>query len=137
MRTILYWFVRLVVRPALTNGLPVAVQRRWSGAMGLFLIGARNVRRSLDEIAGVRVLWLNPKNAEAGRTILYLHGGGYVLGGPGSHAKMAARLARAARARVCLPEYRLAPEHPAPAALSDALAVYSALIRVKAKTLRA
>jgi len=60
--------------------------------------------------------------------ILYLHGGGYVLGGCATHRNLAARLALAADARVIVPEYRLAPEHPFPIAVEDAAAVYEALL---------
>ena len=60
--------------------------------------------------------------------ILYLHGGGYVMGNPRTHAALAAFLARKSGLPVCLPDYRLAPEHPFPAAFEDARAVWQALI---------
>jgi epsilon-lactone hydrolase len=56
--------------------------------------------------------------------LLYLHGGGYQIGSFRSHAELASRLGRASGRRVLLPEYRLAPEHPFPAAVDDALAVW-------------
>jgi len=59
--------------------------------------------------------------------VLYLHGGGYQVGSPTSHRGLLAHLSRAAGAPVLAPEYRLAPEHPFPAALDDALAVWHAL----------
>lgn len=70
-------------------------------------------------------LWFLPAGREAPPDpgepcILYLHGGGYVMGSPGSHALAAARLARAAERPVLAARYRLAPEHPFPAALDDA-----------------
>lgn len=58
--------------------------------------------------------------AEPRGTVLYLHGGGWVLGSPTSHDQVARMLANASAARVVLPDYRLAPEHPFPAALEDA-----------------
>jgi monoterpene epsilon-lactone hydrolase len=61
-------------------------------------------------------------------TILYLHGGGYRMGSPAAWANFASRLAAATDCRVIVPDYRLAPEHPFPAGLADALAVYRALI---------
>lgn len=67
--------------------------------------------------------------AHATRTILYLHGGGYCLGSPQTHRGLAARLAAAAAARVVVPEYRLAPEQPFPAAIDDALRAWRALVR--------
>jgi len=57
-------------------------------------------------------------------TILYLHGGGYVIGSNTGYREFASRLARAASARVCVLNYRLAPEHPFPAALDDAVAAW-------------
>lgn len=61
--------------------------------------------------------------------ILLLHGGGYVSGCPITHRKMAAGFSRAAGLPVLVPDYRLAPENPAPAAVEDALAVTEALYR--------
>lgn len=62
------------------------------------------------------------------RVILYLHGGGYVLGSINTHRDLAQRLSRAASACVVLIDYRLAPEHPHPAAVDDATAAYRWLI---------
>lgn len=61
-------------------------------------------------------------------TILYLHGGGFVSGSPRTHRGIAGRLARGVDAQVIVPDYRLAPEHPFPAALDDAEAAYLALL---------
>ena len=57
-----------------------------------------------------------------GRVVLYLHGGGYVMGSPVTHRKLAGDVSRASGARVLLLDYRLAPEHPMPAAIDDARA---------------
>jgi monoterpene epsilon-lactone hydrolase len=67
---------------------------------------------------------LTPPGAEKGRAVLYLHGGAYVLGSPKSHRELAARIGRAARSAVVVLDYRLAPEHPFPAAVDDAFAAY-------------
>jgi phosphinothricin tripeptide acetyl hydrolase len=72
--------------------------------------------------------WLRPPGAVAGRVVLYLHGGGYVIGSPRSHRHLAAAIARAAGTPALLPDYRLAPEHPFPAALEDAVAAYEWLL---------
>ena len=69
-----------------------------------------------------------PDRAEADRVVLHLHGGGYMMGSPRTHRGMAAALSRVARARVVVPDYRLAPEHPHPAALDDAVAWYRRLL---------
>jgi epsilon-lactone hydrolase len=66
--------------------------------------------------------WLTPPGARADAAVLYLHGGGYVIGSPRSHRHLAAAIGAAAKAAVLLPEYRLAPEYPCPAAIDDAVA---------------
>ena len=72
--------------------------------------------------------WLRPPSAEPGRVVLYLHGGGYVIGSPRSHRHLAAAIASAAGASALLLDYRLAPEHPYPAAVDDATAAYRWLL---------
>lgn len=72
--------------------------------------------------------WLRPPSAEPGRVVLYLHGGGYVIGSPRSHRHLAAAIASAAGTSALLLDYRLAPEHPYPAALDDATAAYRWLL---------
>jgi phosphinothricin tripeptide acetyl hydrolase len=72
--------------------------------------------------------WLRPPSAEPGRVVLYLHGGGYVIGSPRSHRHLAAAIASAASASALLLDYRLAPEHPYPAAVEDATAAYRWLL---------
>jgi epsilon-lactone hydrolase len=72
--------------------------------------------------------WLRPPSAAPGRVVLYLHGGGYVIGSPRSHRHLAAAVAGAAGASALLLDYRLAPEHPYPAAVDDAVAAYRWLL---------
>ena len=72
--------------------------------------------------------WLRPPGAVAGRIVLYLHGGGYVIGSPRSHRHLAAAIASAGQATGLLLDYRLAPEHPFPAAVEDATAAYRWLL---------
>jgi acetyl esterase/lipase len=76
------------------------------------------------DAGGVRAEWITAPGAAADRAIVYLHGGGYVLGSIHSHRDMCERLSRAAQARVLSLDYRLAPEHPFPAAVDDARAAY-------------
>lgn len=70
-----------------------------------------------------------PTGGGSQRTLLYFHGGGYVLGSPVAYRDLTGRLAQAAQATVVSLDYRLAPEHPYPAALEDALRCYRALLR--------
>jgi acetyl esterase/lipase len=92
------------------------------GDMGSLPPGCRHEPVTAGGVRGERVV---PIATMAGRNILYLHGGAYVSGSPRSHRPLVAHLAEAARATAIAADYRLAPEHPAPAALEDALAVYS------------
>ncbi len=68
--------------------------------------------------------WLTPPKACNNRVIFYVHGGGYIAGSINSHRELAARIALAANARLLIFEYRLAPEHPFPAALTDVTCAY-------------
>jgi len=92
---------------------------------------ARHVRRSDATLGSVPCEWFMPRSgAEVGDApvVLYLHGGAYIFGSTRSHGELISRIALAARARVLAPNYRLAPEHPFPAAIDDAVAVYRALV---------
>lgn len=77
-------------------------------------------------IGGCPCEWVTAPGTPA-NTILLLHGGGFCIGGPGSHRHLAGEVARQTGARVVQLDYRLAPEHPYPAGLDDALATYAAL----------
>ncbi|MDC0668816.1 alpha/beta hydrolase [Nannocystis radixulma] len=72
--------------------------------------------------------WIHAAGARADKVLLYLHGGGYVAGSPATHRALTAALSREARVRVLALDYRLAPEHPYPAALDDALSAYTWLL---------
>jgi acetyl esterase/lipase len=73
--------------------------------------------------------WLTPPDASPRSVILYLHGGGWTLGWTNLHRRMVACLCRAAACRALAVDYRLAPEHPFPAALEDCLAAYRWLLK--------
>ena len=85
------------------------------------------VRMGRKTIAGVPCAVATPRKGGAQRTLLYLHGGAYVFGSLATNREFMGRFALAARARVIMPFYRLAPENPFPAALDDAYAVYREL----------
>ncbi len=80
------------------------------------------------DAGGVPAEWVAAPGADPRRTMLYLHGGGYVICSINTHRELASRLARAAAARVLLIGYRLAPEHPHPAAVEDAVTAYRWLL---------
>jgi acetyl esterase/lipase len=85
---------------------------------------------------GVDAEWITAPGAAADRFVLYLHGGGYVIGSVNTHRDLMARVSRAAKARVLGLNYRLAPEHPFPAAVDDAVAGYKWLLAQGAKPSR-
>lgn len=72
-------------------------------------------------------LWVSSGPVTSDRVLLYLHGGGYLAGSPETHKRLVARLSRMTGMRAFLPDYRLAPEHPLPAALRDAEAAFDHL----------
>jgi epsilon-lactone hydrolase len=79
------------------------------------------------DIHGIPAEWIANVHVEAG-VILYLHGGAYALGSINVHREMVARLAEAAGIKALVINYRLAPEHPFPAALEDTIAAYDWLL---------
>ncbi|HEX2903689.1 MAG TPA: alpha/beta hydrolase [Jatrophihabitans sp.] len=120
-----FWLVAtstyLGQRPGIGGPLPIRWQRAWLDLMA----------RTLPEPAGtvVRPCRLDGRPAlrvsvgatERPTAIVHLHGGAYTVGSPRSHRALGAYLAKAADSVVYLPDYRLAPEHPFPAALEDAV----------------
>jgi acetyl esterase/lipase len=93
-----------------------------------FLGGAPDARVEKVNAGGVPAAWVAAPGIDAGRAILYLHGGGYVIGSVNTHLRLAYDLSAAASARVLLIDYRLAPEHPFPAAVDDATRAWNWLI---------
>ncbi|NMY51680.1 alpha/beta hydrolase [Pseudomonas sp. WS 5011] len=100
-------------------------------------LGINDIRQSLDlnsrrfkNAEGVHIKptvagaspaeWLIPEGEQANEAVLYLHGGAYVSGSLESHRSLASNIAKSSKVRVLLVEYRLAPEHPYPAAIDDA-----------------
>lgn len=79
-------------------------------------------------LGGRPALELDPDTASGPGRLLYLHGGGYLAGSPDTHAGLAGELARRAGLRAVSVDYRLAPEHPFPAAVDDGLAAYRELL---------
>ncbi len=86
------------------------------------------LRTMVEHDLAVEGDWLRPKAYAPRGVVLYLHGGGYLGGSPWTHRATTSRLAMRTNTGVFVPQYRLAPEHPYPAALEDALACYAALL---------
>jgi monoterpene epsilon-lactone hydrolase len=120
--------VRQLGRRALDPALPWETQRRrLDKLMGAAPLpkGTTVTRRDLN---GVPAEVVTAGRAEPDRVVVHFHGGGYCVGSPGTARTWAARLSASAGCQVVLPEYRLAPEHPYPAAVDDARAGLEALL---------
>jgi acetyl esterase/lipase len=117
------WLLRTFVKPHSRRPLDIGRLRAKSGWLETAAPPGTSVRRA--RVGNVSGEWLEPADTSA--TLLYLHGGAYVLGSPASHRVLAGAFCRLGF-RVFLPDYRLAPEHPFPAALDDAEAVYRGLV---------
>ena len=89
---------------------------------------ASDVRIESVEANGVSAEWSSTPHAEPTCVILFLHGGGYVSGSLTSHRPLTTEIGRVCRARTLALQYRLAPEHPFPAAIEDAVAGYRFLL---------
>jgi epsilon-lactone hydrolase len=94
---------------------------------GLFPAPA-DVKVEALEVEGRPAEWIGAPGAREDRVVLYLHGGGYVVGSPATHRELASRISRASGGRILSLDYRLAPEFPAPAAVEDAVAAYRWLL---------
>jgi len=124
-RSLPFWLVAAGVaigqRPGLGGPLPIRWQRRWLDTVaGLMPNPSGTVLRPV-ELGGRPALRVSVGATERPHAVLHLHGGAYTVGSPRSHRGLAALLAQAAGSPVYLPDYRLAPEHPYPAALDDAV----------------
>lgn len=111
-----------------SGGGKPTVERMRAGMEKMAERVASDVNSQSVEAGGVKAEWIVPPNASSDRVILYLHGGGYVMGSINTHRAMVARIARASQARALALDYRLAPEHPFPAAVEDATAAYRWLL---------
>ena len=103
-------------------------ERAYLEGLGSMFKPPRGVQIVKELANGVPAEWLVPPGISTARVVLYLHGGAYVAGSINSHRSIAANIAIAAKARAFIIDYRLAPEHPHPAAVEDAVAAYRWLI---------
>lgn len=87
-----------------------------------------DVRITQTTVGGIPAEWLRPSGAPEGKAILYVHGGGYVSGSCADHRGFVASFAKKQGYAALTYDYRLAPEHPYPAAVEDSLAVYRGLL---------
>lgn len=107
---------------------PLDVRRREWEAEARLRVLPKQSRFSRVMAGDVACEWMEMPRVARDRVFLFLHGGAYHSGSPRTHRLLTAHLSRACHMRVLVPEYRLAPEHPFPAAVKDALAAYGWLL---------
>lgn len=105
------------------------LRRRVAFMDAMFSQSPRGASVTRVDADGVPCDWVSAHGAGTGRVLLYLHGGGFSIHMPRLYANFAADLSKRLDARVLLPEYRLAPEHPFPAAPDDCLTTYRWLLQ--------
>lgn len=125
---------RLFVKPDLARATEPEANRKVleRGARYLFRAPPYALYREAWLTPNLRTLWIaarpGSRPVQAGKVVLYIHGGGFIAGSPETHKKMLARLAWMTGVEVCAPDYRIAPEHPFPAAIDDTRAAWDALV---------
>jgi epsilon-lactone hydrolase len=108
---------------------PIESQRRdWENAAAQTILPPDTTIESMT-IGDIACEWVRCGAVDADKVLLFLHGGGFNSGSPRTHRDLAARLSRTAGIPVLLPDYRLAPEHPFPAAVDDLIQVYRGLLQ--------
>jgi acetyl esterase/lipase len=123
---------RFVLRATLSRtfraGLSVEQQRRRLRQVTRLTLPPRAASFTAATLGGVPGEWVGARDdSRPSLAVLYLHGGGYTTGSPATHRALTGHLAAHCGARVFAADYRLAPEHPFPAALDDAVAAWRGL----------
>lgn len=113
---------------AWTADTPLDQMRHDWDALSGSMASPITARRDMVNADGVRAEWFVAPGAASDRVVMYLHGGGYVFGSAKSHAALATQISASAGASVLFVEYRLAPEHPFPAAVEDSTTAYRWLL---------
>jgi cation diffusion facilitator CzcD-associated flavoprotein CzcO/acetyl esterase/lipase len=121
--------LKLLLKPVFSPRWSIGFQRRWLAGLArtTWLPGGVSIEQA--EVGGVPGEWLRRRDVPPAKTgvILYMHGGAYCLGSAAGHRALTSRLALATGLPVFSLDYRLAPEHPFPAAIDDAVAAFRAL----------
>lgn len=122
-------FLKVAFRTLIRPPFGVRFHRFWVGVLSPLMPGVIGVSRTKIVANGVpaEMVALKSVNSTSG-VVLYIHGGAYCLGNPQSHRSITTRLASYSGLLICVPDYRLAPEHASPAALQDVIKCYDYLI---------
>jgi epsilon-lactone hydrolase len=113
-----------------TKGMPatVAVRNQFDALMESVL-PRNDVSFEADTLGGVSGLWVHPTNGISDQAIIHLHGGWFNFGSARAYRNLVAHIAARAGTKAFIPDYRLAPENPFPAATNDVLACYREVAR--------
>ena len=129
LRSRLFQRVMRPFLPRLSSGRPVQETRERLGRIVYWTWFLTNWVDAQQMVAKrVTCEFITPKKVDPQHAILYLHGGGYTICSPATHRNLAGRIAKVTQAYTLVPDYRLAPEDPFPAALEDALACWDWLL---------
>ena len=130
LKSVFRVFLRLFYKPFLGPPFPVRFQRPFMEMATRILVPPKEVEQRGDHRRrGADHALRNRQRRPALRpAVLWVHGGGFVVGSASTHAGFGGYLAQAAGADVYLPDYRLAPEHPWPAATDDVFSAYRAML---------
>jgi acetyl esterase/lipase len=126
--------MRAVIEPNKGKLRGVAARAPYEAIMGR-VVAPVGVNFRPDTIGGVAGWWCEPADAEPGTVILHAHGGWFNWGSAESFRHFVGHIARSARAKAFVPDYRLAPENPFPAALDDIHACYLGLVESGARSI--
>ena len=122
--------LKQAIRDKMSNRQLVSLAERRAGVDNIAAFGSDGALKPLNWkiLGGVRVVEFQPQKASGAGMVIYAHGGAFVAGSPHSHQVLCENIARYAGVTVLSIAYRLAPEHPHPAAVDDLIAVFQALI---------
>lgn len=124
----LRFVLRAWLLPTFRPGRPIAEQRSRLELISRLTLPPRDVTFAAAECGGVPGEFVRAAGPAQPHALLYLHGGAYCVGSPATHRAISGTLARLVGAQVFVADYRLAPEHPFPAALEDAVAAFQGLL---------
>ena len=119
---------RILREKALPPGVEIPLEQMRKNMEKIAFKAADDIQAENVTVAGRAAEWVRAPGSQTGRAILYLHGGGYVMGSANTHRSMVGEISRAAQAAALLVDYRLAPEFPFPAAVEDGVAAYRWLL---------
>jgi monoterpene epsilon-lactone hydrolase len=107
----------------------IAAEREWFDRIGdLFPPTQDRFETEPASAGGIKGEWVRARGARTDAALFYLHGGGYAIGSPKSHRHMTGALSVESGLSLFVADYGLAPEHPFPAAVDDAVAAYKGLL---------